>query len=55
MSIASFVCLCRLQDEMCQREEAEGTMQNFRQVQYDSCDEIKRFYGMTSSNLSCNV
>ncbi len=38
-----FVCVCRLQDEISQREEAEGNMQSFRQVQYDSCNEIKPF------------
>jgi len=30
-----FVCPCRLHEEMSHREEAEGTMHNFRQVHYD--------------------
>ncbi|KAI3374284.1 hypothetical protein L3Q82_006127 [Scortum barcoo] len=33
----------KLQDEMAQREEAEGNMQSFRQVQYDCCNELKPF------------
>lgn len=31
-TIFFFVCLCRLHDEIAQREEAENNMQSFRQV-----------------------
>lgn len=36
-----YVCICRLQDEISQREEAETVVQSFRQVQYDSPSENK--------------
>lgn len=52
---ASFVCLCRLQDEITQREDAENNMQTFRQVQYGSRGKIMTFHPADVRQISASA